>query len=228
MTIEIDGGSTAVVLLSGGLDSTVCMGIAAEEHPNVVAVSMWYGQKHATEVEAARRVAAYYDAEHIIVELPTDPFKMGALTTDEAMPQMTYEEISDNQGISPTYVPFRNGTFLSVATAIALTKDAVEVYAGMHAEDANGWAYPDCTPEFLGAMANAIWVGSYSAVRLITPLMWLDKSAVVRKGIELEAPFGLTLSCYEGTQPPCGTCPTCVSRAHAFESLGIKDPLCIE
>ena len=220
--------SKAVVLLSGGLDSTVCMGIAAKSHSDLVAVSMWYGQKHASEVNAARRVAAHYEAEHIVVELPTDPFKMGSLTTDEKMPEMTYEEISDSFGVSPTYVPFRNATFLSIATAVALTKGASEVYAGMHAEDASGWAYPDCTPEFLGAMSSAIYVGSYREVRLVTPLMWLDKAEVVKKGLEVDAPFELTLSCYEGTEPPCGKCPTCVSRAHAFEAAGIIDPICIK
>ena len=220
--------SKAVVLLSGGLDSTVCMGIAQQQHSELIAVSMWYGQKHASEVNAARRVAEHYDAEHIVIELPTDPFKMGSLTSDDAMPEMTYEEISDSFGVSPTYVPFRNGTFLSIATAIALTKEAEQVYAGMHAEDASGWADPDCTAEFLGAISNAIYVGSYRDVRLVTPLMWLDKTEVVKKGIEVNAPFELTLSCYEGLEPPCEKCPTCVSRAHAFETAGIEDPICMK
>jgi 7-cyano-7-deazaguanine synthase len=103
-------------------------------------------------------------------------------------------------------------------------KDLCGVYFGAHAEDAHNWAYPDCTPEFIGAMANAIYMASYSTIRLHAPLMNLDKKGIVRLGTELGVPFGSTWSCYKGEQVHCGTCPTCRSRRQAFEAVGITDP----
>lgn len=216
---------TAVVLLSGGLDSTVCMGMASKEHDSLVALSVRYGQRHSAELDSAAAVAAHYGAEHVVLDLDPRPFAAGSLTTDEAMPHATYAELEAIDGPSPTYVPFRNGTLLSLATATAVTRGASHVYAGMHAEDARGWAYPDCTPEFIGAMAGAIYVGTYHAVRLVTPLEWMSKTDVVRAGVALNVPFDLTLSCYEGKKPACGECPTCVERAHAFAEVGMKDPV---
>jgi 7-cyano-7-deazaguanine synthase len=219
--------SKAVVVLSGGLDSTVCMALARELHDELYAITFWYGQKHVTEAQAAGEVAGYYDAEHRFVQLDEKLFSgaNSALTDDVEMPHMSYEELQESHGVSPTYVPFRNANLLSMATAYALTKDADEVWAGMHAEDAHNWAYPDCTPEFLGAMANAIYVGTYHKVRLVTPLMNMTKTEVVRLGLETQAPLELTMSCYEGTRPACGKCPTCVGRREAFASLGISDPI---
>jgi 7-cyano-7-deazaguanine synthase len=144
------------------------------------------------------------------------------------MPQASYEELSDEFGVSPTYVPYRNGNLLSLATAVALVEGAGEVWAGMHAEDAHNWAYPDCTPEFLGAMASAIYVGSYHEVRLITPHMWRTKADVVQSGFDLKVPFELTWSCYEGRNQACGVCPTCVGRIQAFARVGEVDPISYE
>jgi 7-cyano-7-deazaguanine synthase len=141
------------------------------------------------------------------------------------MPSGSYEDYDEQFGVSPTYVPYRNGNFLSVATTLALVQGASEVWAGMHAEDAHNWAYPDCTPEFLGAMANAIYVGSYHQVRLITPHMWRTKADVVRAGEILDVPFMLTWSCYNGEDEACGTCPTCIGRIQAFKEAGTMDPV---
>jgi len=218
---------SAVVLLSGGIDSTVTLTMALQEHREVLALSILYGQSHPEEVEHAAAVANYFGrgVYHEIVTLDASLLATTAssLTGDRAMPDETYEELAEHDGPSPTYVPFRNGLMLSMATAKALPFGADEVWAGMHSEDAAHWAYPDCTPEFIGGMANAIYVGTYHQVRLRTPLQWMTKTDVIRAGIDLAAPLTLTLSCYRG-YPPCGTCPTCVSRIHAFAEIGIRDP----
>lgn len=224
----------SLVVLSGGLDSTVALAEAFEQNDGnadeVSAITFTYGQKHTREIEAARDVTEAYDLiVHRIVDLPqifggTDSVLVAENELD--MPQASYEDMEDSDvGVSPTYVPYRNGNFLSMATTVALVEGASEVWAGMHAEDAHNWAYPDCTPEFIGSMANAIYVGSYHKVRLITPHEWRTKSDVVAKGIELGVPFELTWSCYDGGEVHCGTCPTCVGRIQAFMDNNVVDPV---
>jgi 7-cyano-7-deazaguanine synthase len=223
----------AIVLLSGGLDSAVAASEAIELHHGdslaVGAVSFTYGQKHSDEVLAAYNVAMQLGlAFHRVIDMP-DVFGGGdsvLIAENELdMPSVSYEEINEAGGVSPTYVPFRNANLLSMATSIALTEGAEEVWAGMHAEDAHNWAYPDCTPEFLGAMANAIYVGSYHKVRLVVPHLNRTKAEIVDLGYKLGTPLHLTMSCYEGTVPACGTCPTCVGRIQAFASGGWEDPI---
>ena len=226
----MDNSRKVLVLLSGGVDSTVCAVLACREFgaQNVLAISLHYGQKHAKEIEAARAVTTHLGIkDHIIQQLP-DIFKGGGSTLidqDKQNPETTYEELSITEGVSPTYVPFRNANFLSVATSICLVKGADTIFYGAHAEDARNWAYPDCTPEFNGAMANAIYIGSYMKVRLVTPLQWLSKSEVVALGVKIGTPFELTWSCYNGFEKACGVCPACVGRFHAFESNGLIDPI---
>jgi 7-cyano-7-deazaguanine synthase len=218
----------ALVVLSGGLDSTTALALAAKEHDDVYAVSFYYGQRHKAELEQAVHIADYYSVSHAIknVELGSGGVLMD---NDAAMPHMTYDELAQSEGPSPTYVPYRNGTFLSLSASYLLSaleegKDGI-VYAGMHAEDAHNWAYPDCTPEFIGAMQNAIYVGTYHRVRLVCPFTYMTKEQIVRKGYELEVPFELTHSCYEGMRPACGKCPTCIGRKMAFRMAGVEDPL---
>jgi 7-cyano-7-deazaguanine synthase len=222
----------ALVLLSGGLDSTVALAEAYAMHKGSVgAISFLYGQKHPTEINAAQAVSDYYGINHQVVTLPAVFSGTGSVLIDDnelEMPKASYQELSDEFGVSPTYVPYRNGNLLSLATAVALVEGAGEVWAGMHAEDAHNWAYPDCTPEFLGAMASAIYVGSYHEVRLITPHMWRTKADVVQSGLDLKAPLELTWSCYEGRNQACGVCPTCVGRIQAFARVGEKDPISYE
>ncbi len=222
----------ALVLLSGGLDSTVALAEAYAMHKGSVgAISFLYGQKHTTEINAAAAVTDYYGIQHRIIEMPevfAGTESVIIAENEMEMPQASYEELSDEFGVSPTYVPYRNGNLLSLATSVALVESADEVWAGMHAEDAHNWAYPDCTPEFLGAMANAIYVGSYHQVRLITPHMWRTKADVVQSGLSLKVPFELTWSCYEGRNQACGVCPTCVGRIQAFARVGEKDPISYE
>lgn len=216
----------AVVLLSGGLDSATALGIACAEHDKVYALSFMYGQRHEAELEAARALASHYGVDgHHILRIPLFQADSVLMNPHLEMPHMTYEELEQSEGVSPTYVPFRNGTFLSFAAGLALQKNASAVYAGMHGEDARGWAYPDCTPEFAGAMQNAIYVGTYHKVRMIVPFQYLLKHEIVNLGLKLGVPYELTLSCYEGTVPACGQCPTCIGRIEAFKKNGVEDPI---
>jgi len=217
----------AVTLLSGGLDSTTCLALAVRDHGagETMAVSFAYGQKHSAELEHAVQIARHYRVSHRVLEIPrlfTAPTST-LIEGGAANPTVAYEDLPE--GVSPAYVPFRNGVFMSMATAVALEVRAEWVYFGAHSEDAHRWAYPDCTPEFIGSMASAMFVGSYMKVRLVTPLQWASKAEVVRLGVALGAPYDKTMSCYNGVEPACGTCPTCRSRRDAFHQNGLNDPI---
>lgn len=219
----------ALVLLSGGLDSTTLLSLAINSlgSNNVSTLSILYGQKHDREVTAARAITDYYNCKHQVYTLPNlfQGYGSSLIDADKENPELSYQEISESYGVSPTYVPFRNGTLLSIAAAQALIEGVDYIYYGTHAEDARGFAYPDCTPEFNGAMANAIYVGTYHKVRLLTPLQWLTKREVVELSQSLNTPIHLTYSCYSGREMHCGKCPTCVSRIQAFKQAGLKDPV---
>jgi 7-cyano-7-deazaguanine synthase len=218
----------AVVLLSGGLDSTVCAVSAGKTFgfEQVTGLNILYGQKHSKESQAAKRVADNLGLGGFeTVTLPDEIFKGSGSTLideDKKIPAGPYPQ--ENGPVS-TYVPFRNGNLISVAASFALKVDAETVYFGAHSEDAMNWAYPDCTPEFLGAMKNAVWVGSYYKVRLVTPLEWLTKEGIGALGQKIGAPFELTWSCYKGKEKACGKCATCISRLEAFKANGIIDPI---
>lgn len=223
------------ILLSGGADSTTTLAIAAEEFPDasLACISINYGQRHRKELECASKIAGLYDADHIIIDLPG--VLSGMLVdkpNNEVIPNVSYAELP--HGISPTYVSFRNGSMLSVLAARAQSwimdvekSGAIAeatVYIGVHADDGVNWAYPDCTPEFIGAMANAIYVGTYNKVRLRAPLQYMSKAEVITRGTALDVPWQETWSCYKGEEKHCGICPTCRSRREAFIETGIPDP----
>jgi 7-cyano-7-deazaguanine synthase len=214
------------VLLSGGLDSSTCLGVACDKllNHNVTAISIHYGQRHQKEIEAAKNVADYFGVKHETHSIVGMPKSM--LTSPEApIPNCSYSDIT---GVSPTYVPFRNGQLLSKIAGIASSRlddegDRAIIYVGTHAEDAANDAYPDCRLDFIGAMAAAIYIGTYHKVRLSAPLIEMSKDEVVTLGKKLGVPLEITWSCYAGEELHCGTCPTCRARRSAFERAGVMD-----
>lgn len=226
----------ALVLNSGGVDSTTCVGIAVNKYgkENVVTASLYYGQKHDKELECARKVAEYYDVRHIeedisnVMKYAKDVCTL--MKGGEAIEHASYaEQIAEHgEGRVATYVPFRNGLLLAIATAYAdsiFPGEEVEIYYGAHADDAAGQAYADCSPEFADAMNQAINIGTYGKITVARPLINMNKATVVKTGLELGVPYDLTWSCYEGGEKQCGTCGTCIDRKAAFEANGVEDPV---
>ena len=222
----------ALVLFSGGVDSTTALGMAVDKYgrDNVIALSVSYGQKHDREIRAAVDIAKHYGVEHLFLDL-SKIFQYSNCSllqqSTEAVPEESYAaQIEKTHGEKPvsTYVPFRNGLFLSSAASIALSKECEVIYYGAHADDSAGFAYPDCSEAFNNAMNEAIWEGSGHQLRIEAPFVNMPKSEVVRIGLELGVPYELTWSCYEGGDVPCGKCGTCIDRAEAFAANGVEDP----
>jgi 7-cyano-7-deazaguanine synthase len=222
------------ILHSGGIDSSTALVKALEDDvdDDVISVGVYYGQRHSKEVEYANELCSFLNVSRLVVDMTSPPKSM--LTDARAkVPHISYAEI---EGMSPTYVPFRNGQLLSrvagIAQAWVMEQDELEesrprqatIWFGAHAEDALNWAYPDCTPEFVGAMANAIFVGTYHRVRVIAPFMHSTKDEIIRVGERLSVPWRLTWSCYKGEEKHCGQCPTCFARKAAFTKAGVLDP----
>ncbi|MBE5889558.1 MAG: 7-cyano-7-deazaguanine synthase QueC [Lachnospiraceae bacterium] len=225
----------ALVLVSGGIDSTTCLALAIKEYgsENVVGLSVFYGQRHDKEIMAAEAVCAYYDVEHITLDL-SKMFEYSDCSllshSDVEIPEESYAEQlkkTDGKPVS-TYVPFRNGLFLSSAASIALSKGCEKIYYGAHADDAAGNAYPDCSESFNNAMNTAIYEGSGKQLHIEAPFIDKNKAGVVKMGLELGVPYHLTWSCYEGHDKACGKCGTCIDRMKAFEENGVKDPIAYE
>jgi 7-cyano-7-deazaguanine synthase len=222
----------ALVLFSGGLDSSTCLALAVKKHgrENVTALSIYYGQKHDKEIKAARAVAEHYGVELKALDLAAvfAGSDCSLLTgSDRDIPKESYAEQllhTDGKPVS-TYVPFRNGLFLASAASIALSCGCGVIYYGAHSDDAAGNAYPDCSEKFNRAMNEAIFTGSGEQLHIEAPFVGLTKADVVRMGAELGVPFELTWSCYEGGDKPCGQCGTCRDRAAAFRANGLTDPL---
>ncbi|MCR5667884.1 MAG: 7-cyano-7-deazaguanine synthase QueC [Lachnospiraceae bacterium] len=222
----------AMVLCSGGVDSTTALGMAVKKYgaENVVALSISYGQKHEKEIQAAKAVSEFYGVEQLFLDL-AKIFEYSDCSllkqSDEEIPEESYSaQIEKTKGDKPvsTYVPFRNGLFLSSAASMALSKDCSVIYYGAHADDAAGFAYPDCSSVFHKAMNEAIYEGSGHQLRIEAPFVDLNKADVVKIGLELGVPYDLTWSCYEGGDKPCGKCGTCIDRAAAFQANGVDDP----
>ena len=226
----------AIVLSSGGVDSTTCLSVAIDELgiENVSTISILYGQKHSKEIECAKQIAEYYKVEHNIINLANTGImdksncSLLAGSTEEIRHESYAEQIAaDGEGMVRTYVPFRNGLMLSSVAALAMSiypDDEVDIYLGAHADDAAGSAYADCSEEFTTTIGAAISIGTYGKVNLRAPLINLNKAEVVRAGLELGTPYQLTWSCYEGGEIPCGKCGTCIDRAEAFKLNNIDDP----
>lgn len=270
MTKPTNMEAKAFVLLSGGLDSTTTLYKAIYDYGEIVgesktdirtrieyntsapnvedvdpidwveAISIDYGQRHSKETKFADQTCAMLGIKHTTLNVSTLLSDKNTMLTqaDIKIPSVDYADLP--AGVSPTYVPFRNGTMLSIITAHAQkwinaqnaeynsvlhpNKPQAGVYFGAHAEDAMNWAYPDCTPEFIGAMANAIYIGSYQQIRLHAPLQHMLKSDIVTLGDKLDVDFVNTWSCYAGGAQHCGVCPTCRSRRNAFIAANVYDP----
>ena len=220
----------AVVLLSGGLDSTVTAAIAQRDGFRIYCVTISYGQRHVVEVNRAGAVArALQAANHIVVEANLRAFGGSALTADVEVPKdRTHEERSG--AIPITYVPARNTIFLSLALAYAETLDAQTIYFGANVLDYSG--YPDCRPEFIRAFENVARVGTKMGaegrkIEVRAPLLMQSKAEIVRCGQELQVPFELTHSCYDpgDTGVACGRCDSCRIRREGFRQAGVVDPI---
>lgn len=221
-----------MVLFSGGLDSTTCLAMAVDRYgkENVLALSVYYGQRHDRELQAAKEVLDYYGVKGMEINLENifADSNCSLLThSKEEIPEKSYEEQLRESGEKPvsTYVPFRNGLFLSAAASIAIAQECTSVWYGAHRDDAAGSAYPDCSKVFFDSMAAAIFEGSGQSIRLEAPFIEKTKADVVAQGLELKVPYELTWSCYEGNQKACGRCGTCIDRIEAFKENGVKDPM---
>jgi 7-cyano-7-deazaguanine synthase len=221
----------AVLLLSGGLDSATALAIAQKSGFDVFAITFRYGQRHAVEIEIAKRLAQRYGVKrHTIVDIDLRPFGNSALTSEIPVPKdRGTEEMAS--GIPVTYVPARNTIFLSFALAFAEIVEAFDIFAGMNALDYAG--YPDCRPEYLAAFQAMANLATKAAVegrrqlRLHTPLIALSKAEIIRKGLELGVDFSLTSSCYDPfpNGEACGRCDACVLRLDGFRQNGVCDPI---
>ncbi len=221
----------AVVLLSGGLDSSTTLAIARSEGYECYALSFDYGQRHRRELEAARRVAEALNVrDHRIVRLDIAQFGGSALTADIEVPKgRELEEIG--RGIPPTYVPARNTIFLAHALAWAEVIDAFDIFIGANCIDYSG--YPDCRPEYLRAFEYMANLATKAAVEgrgrfhIRAPMLTLSKEDIVRRALELGVDLSLTWSCYDPTPEglACGQCDSCILRRSGFEAAGVEDPI---
>lgn len=221
----------ALVLLSGGVDSTTCLAMAVSRYgaEEILALSVSYGQKHSRELESAQKIADYYHVKFRTLDLA--PIFEGSdcsllSSSNQEIPPESYADQIKKTGGKPvsTYVPFRNGLFLSCAASIALSEGCSEIYYGAHSDDAAGNAYPDCSSDFNNAINSAIAIGSGQQLSVTAPFIGLNKAQVIAKGLSLDVPYEMTWSCYEGSDKPCGLCGTCRDRQAAFHANGIEDP----
>ena len=221
----------AVVLLSGGIDSTTTLAMAKKQGFDIYALSIRYGQRHKIELEAARRIAEHFGvSRHLVVDIDLRVFGKSALTDDIDVPKgRNLEEIG--QGVPVTYVPARNTIFLSLALAWAEVLGSEDVFIGVNALDYSG--YPDCRPEYMAAfekMANLATQAGMERKQKLTihaPLIRMTKAEIIKKGLELGVHYGLTHSCYDPSETgeACGQCDSCQLRLKGFEQAGIRDPI---
>lgn len=221
----------AVCLLSGGIDSSTCLGVARREGFECYALSFDYGQRHRIELQAAARVAEFFGArEHRIIPVDLRAFGSSALTADDLAVPKHRSAAEMTQGIPVTYVPARNTIFLAFALAWAEVLECSDIFIGVNAIDYSG--YPDCRPEFIEAFERLANLATKSGVegsrmRIHTPLIKLSKAEIVRLGASAGLDFALTHSCYDPDQGgrPCGQCDSCLLRLKGFQEAGLRDPL---
>jgi 7-cyano-7-deazaguanine synthase len=214
----------AIILFSGGLDSTTCLAYAKSQGFHCHALSFHYGQRHAAELQAAKRIAEHMGAEHIIVDLPIAQFGGSALTDQT----LTIPTATDKQHIPVTYVPARNTIFLSFALGWAEVLSADHIFIGVSAVDYSG--YPDCRPEYIQAFQTLANLATKTGVEghtlsLVTPLIHLSKADTIKLGLSLGVDYSMTVSCYQATDTglACGTCDSCALRKKGFKEAGTTD-----
>lgn len=216
----------AVVLSSGGLDSTTVMAIARSQGFEIYSLTFDYGQRHRTEIDHSKAVAEHLGAvSHIVIKLDTAPFQGSALTADIEVPKDGVKP-----GIPVTYVPARNLVFISIAIAYAESIGARDIFVGVNAVDFSG--YPDCRPQFIEALEKAAAIGTKCGdendpIRIHAPIAGLSKSEIILKGTELGVDYSLTHSCYDPDEHgrSCGRCDSCRLRLSGFKTAGLKDPV---
>ncbi|MEV8095172.1 7-cyano-7-deazaguanine synthase QueC [Kitasatospora sp. NPDC085879] len=225
-------GRPAIVLLSGGLDSTTVLAIAKEQGFTPYALSFSYGQRHSVELEAAKRVAeAQGVARHVIADIDLRVFGGSALTDDIEVPKHDTVEEAESSSVPITYVPARNTIFLSFALAYAEVVGATDIFTGVTAVDYSG--YPDCRPEYMDAYAKMANLATRAGIegtqelKLHSPLIALSKADIVREGLRLGVDYSLTSSCYDPDERgrACGRCDTCLMRLKGFAEAGATDPV---
>ena len=219
----------AVVLLSGGLDSSTMLAMAIEQGFEVVAVTVDYGQRHRREIESAKKIAEHFRAkEHILIKVDLGRSLTSSLTTESVNVPLSRSKEEIGAGIPNTYVPSRNIIFLSIASSIAESRGAESVFIAANAVDFSG--YPDCTPEFIQSFQKVLEVGTRAGrenrvIRIEAPLIRMSKADIVREAIRLKVPLEKTWSCYLGGTKACGKCDSCLLRLEGFKSAGFKDPM---
>jgi len=221
----------AVVLASGGLDSTTIMAIAQHKGYDIYALTFDYGQRHTIELTAAQKVAKYFGAKkHLILHIELDTIGGSALTEDISIPQgRSLKEISSS-GIPVTYVPARNTIFLAYALAWVEVLEATDIFIGVNAIDFSN--YPDCRPEFVKSFQKTANLATKAGIEgkritIHAPLVYMTKGEIIKKGISLGVDYSMTHSCYSPGRDglPCGKCDSCLLRKKGFEEAGIADPL---
>ena len=220
----------AVVLSSGGVDSTTVMAIVKAEGYEIYSLTFRYGQRHGVEVEAAEKVAAFFGArKHLVLDIDLRIIGASALTDEIKVPKGR-DESEMNAGIPITYVPARNTIFLSYALAWAEVLGASDIFIGVNAVDYSG--YPDCRPEYIAAfenmanLATKAGIQGKTRIRIRTPLIHMSKAEIIRRGTEMAVDYSITHSCYDPSPDgkACGLCDSCLLRKRGFREAGIEDP----
>lgn len=232
----LDQSNKAVIILSGGLDSATCMGIAKNQGYELYPLTFDYGQRHRIEIKNARKVADYYNVSerHKIVSLGFLREIGGSALTDDSIdvPQVTGgtgpNTNAESNEIPVTYVPGRNLLFLSIATSYAEVIGAESIYIGVNALDYSG--YPDCRPQFIRKVEEVIALATKvgvegKGIQIETPLIDWSKAEIIRQGMQLQVPYQLTTSCYNGEELACGVCDSCRLRLKGFADAGLEDPI---
>ena len=219
----------AVVLVSGGLDSTTCLAIAREQGFDLYALTLNYGQRHDHELNSARMIVDFFNIhDHSIIDIDLAQFGGSALTDQIDVPKK--RDLSDMDEIPVTYVPARNTVFLSLALAWAEVLESFDIFIGVNALDYSG--YPDCRPEYISSFEKTANLATKAGVsgstfKIHTPLIDMTKSEIIKVGLDLGVDYSLTSSCYDPDQEgnPCGLCDACYLRLKGFKETGITDPL---